>query len=164
MILLLAGCRRPVRLPSSEEEPDKKERMEKVNEFLVVKDEEVIRNFIQRMEWEMERTESGLWYRIMEKGDGPAVTSGKMVTYDYRISLLDGTVCYASEEDGPKNIRVGYSGEGAGLEEGIRMLREGGHALFIIPPHLAFGLVGDGNRIPARATLLYELWIKEVRE
>jgi len=137
--------------------------MEKVNEFLVVKDEEVIRNFIGRMGWEMERTESGLWYMIMERGDGPAVTPGKTVAYDYRISLLDGTLCYSSEEDGAKTIRTGYSGEGAGLEEGVLMLREGGYARFIMPPHLAFGLLGDGQRIPARATLVYEVWVRDVQ-
>lgn len=124
LMILLADCRRPVRLPPEEQEPDRNERMEKVNEFLVVKDEEVIRNFIGRMGWEMERTESGLWYMIMERGDGPAVTPGKTVAYDYRISLLDGTLCYSSEEDGAKTIRTGYSGEGAGLEEGVLMLRE----------------------------------------
>lgn len=162
MILLMAGCRRPVRLPVEEQPPERSGRMEKVNKFLVVKDEEVIKNFISRMGWEMARTETGLWYMIMEKGDGPAVEPGKTVVYDYRISLLDGTLCYSSEKDGTKTIRTGYSGEGAGLEEGILMLREGGHARFIMPPHLAFGLVGDGNRIPARVTLVYEVRVLDV--
>ncbi|MGC9472420.1 MAG: FKBP-type peptidyl-prolyl cis-trans isomerase [Bacteroidales bacterium] len=163
LMILLADCRRPVRLPAGGQEPDRKERMEKVNEFLVTKDQEVISNFIGRMGWKMERTETGLWYMIMEKGDGPAVAPEKTVVYDYRISLLDGTLCYSSEEDGTKTIRTGYSGEGAGLEEGILMLREGSHARFIMPPHLAFGMVGDGNRIPARATLVYEVWVLDVQ-
>jgi len=28
---------------------------------------------------------------------------------------------------------------------------------------LAFGLLGDGQRIPARATLVYEVWVRDVQ-
>ncbi len=162
LLFLLAGCRGPVRLQPGEGSDSSGKKMEKINEFLVVKDEEVIRNFIDRMGWKMERSGTGLWYMIMERGDGRPVTKDATVTFDYIVSLLDGTVCYSSSEDGQKTIRLGYSGLETGLEEGMLLLREGDHARFILPPHLAHGLIGDGERIPARSTLVYEVWIRKV--
>jgi FKBP-type peptidyl-prolyl cis-trans isomerase len=45
----------------------------------------------------------------------------------------------------------------SGLEEGILLLQEGDKARFIMPPHLAHGLIGDRDKIPARATIIYDL-------
>jgi FKBP-type peptidyl-prolyl cis-trans isomerase len=41
--------------------------------------------------------------------------------------------------------------------EGIKMLKPGGDAVFILPPFLAYGIVGDGKAIPPRSILVYEL-------
>ncbi len=37
------------------------------------------------------------------------------------------------------------------------MLREGDRAVFIMPPHLAAGLPGDGDKIPAHSVIVYEV-------
>jgi FKBP-type peptidyl-prolyl cis-trans isomerase len=51
----------------------------------------------------------------------------------------------------------------SGLEEVILFLKKGDRAKIIIPSHLAFGLVGDGNKIPAMATLVYDLELIELK-
>ena len=79
--------------------------------------------------------------------------------FDYKCSLLDGTLCYSSEVDGQKEIILGRSGLEAGLEEGLRLLKPGAEAIFILPPFLGHGLLGDQKNIPARATLVYEIKI-----
>jgi FKBP-type peptidyl-prolyl cis-trans isomerase len=43
------------------------------------------------------------------------------------------------------------------------MMRAGDKARFVIPPHLAYGLLGDENRIPARAIIVYQLELVEVK-
>ena len=45
----------------------------------------------------------------------------------------------------------------SGLEEGILLLHIGDKAKFIIPSHLAYGLLGDDNEIPTKATLIYDI-------
>jgi FKBP-type peptidyl-prolyl cis-trans isomerase FkpA len=45
----------------------------------------------------------------------------------------------------------------AGLEEGILLMHKGGKAKFILPSHLAFGLIGDQNKIPGKSTLIYDV-------
>ena len=37
------------------------------------------------------------------------------------------------------------------------LLKEGDAARFILPPYLAFGLLGDENKIPPRSTIVYNV-------
>jgi len=41
-------------------------------------------------------------------------------------------------------------------------MQEGSDFLFIVPPYLAFGLTGDGGKIPGRAILLHRIRIKDI--
>lgn len=52
----------------------------------------------------------------------------------------------------------------AGLEEGILMLRTGDKARFILPPHLAYGLFGDEEKILPRSTIVYEVKVIEISD
>ncbi len=141
-----------------------KENLESVNKFLVQKDKERIRSFIERRSWNMENSESGLWYMIYEEGNGKKIQYGDFVRVDYEIRLLDGTLLSSSESGKAKVIHVGRDEEVKGLHEGLQYLSKGDKARFIIPPHLAHGLIGDGERIPARSILYYEIEILEVSE
>ncbi len=42
--------------------------------------------------------------------------------------------------------------------------KEGAHALFVFPPNLAFGLLGDDDKVPPRATIVMNINISEVKE
>jgi FKBP-type peptidyl-prolyl cis-trans isomerase FkpA len=137
-------------------------RLEDVNKFLVQKDEERIRSFINRRDWNMQKTGSGLWYQIYQNETGSNVNEGDYVKLDYEIRLLDGTLCYTSDSTGAKIFRVGATEEVTGLHEGLKLLSQGDKARLIIPPHLAHGLMGDSERIPARAILVYDLTVQEV--
>ncbi len=136
--------------------------LEGVNKFLVQKDEERIQSFVRRRDWNMQKTGSGLWYKIGENKGGPNVKEGDYVKLDYEIRLLDGTLCYTSDSTGPKIFRVGATEEVTGLHEGLKLLSQGDQARLIIPPHLAHGLLGDSERIPARSILVYKLTVREV--
>ncbi len=138
--------------------------LEKVNRFLVTKDKERIQSFIDRRDWDMKKTGEGLWYMIYEKGEGEPVEDGKYVKFSYEIRLLDGSLCYSSDSLGPKFIKVGTQEEIRGLYEGLKLLREGDKARFIIPPHLAYGLLGDDKKIPKRSIIYYRLNLLEVSE
>jgi FKBP-type peptidyl-prolyl cis-trans isomerase len=141
-----------------------KENLENINKFLVEKDKERIKSFVERRKWDMKTTESGLWYMVYEQGDGRSIQYGDYVKINYEIRLLDGTLLYSSEESNTKNVHVGRDEEVKGLHEGLEYLNDGDKARFIIPPHLAHGLIGDGERIPARSILYYDIQILEVSE
>lgn len=138
----------------------REEKLVNINKYLVANDAEKIKGYIKRRHWDMQVSQSGLWYKIEEKGTGPKVVSGKKVTLKYTVELLEnGTVCYSSDKSGPKTFTVGSGGVESGLEEGILLMNEGGKSTFILPPHLAYGLLGDEKCIPARAIIIYNVEI-----
>ncbi len=144
-----------------EHKPDKeairKENLIRINKYLVGKDTDMIKGYLKRHDWVMQTTKTGLWYMIYERGNGDSVRSGKVVTIKYKTYLLDGTLCYSSDSLGPKKFRVGKGEVENGLDEGIKFLRVGDKARYILPPHLAHGLIGDENKIPPRAIIVYDL-------
>jgi FKBP-type peptidyl-prolyl cis-trans isomerase len=141
--------------------PGSKE-MEELNRYLVQKDRERIENYINRKNLDMTESPTGLWYFIKKEGQGSYITDNDKIVIEYKCSLLDGTICYSSENDGTKEIVLGRSDLEAGLNQGLRMLKTGGEAVFIIPPFLAYGFTGDGKKIPSRAVIVYNVNILQV--
>ena len=138
-------------------ERQKKEVLLRVNQQLVEEEAKAIEAFVERNGWQMQTTESGLWYMIYERGQGEKASSGKIATLAYTVSLMDSTVCYSSKHSGPKTFRLDQGGVETGLEEGILLMCVGDKARLIMPPHLAHGLTGDGDCIPQRAIILYDV-------
>ena len=60
----------------------------------------------------------------------------------YEVITIDGTVCYSSDQTGPKTIVIGKGGAEVGVTEGLRLLNKGDVASLILPPHLAHDLIG----------------------
>jgi FKBP-type peptidyl-prolyl cis-trans isomerase len=136
--------------------------MAELNRYLVQKDRERIKNYIERKNLQMKESPTGLWYQITEPGNGKNFNENDKITMEYDCSLLDGTKCYSSKELGPKEIVLGKSNIEQGLNEGLRLLKPGSHAIFIIPPFLAFGLVGDRKMIPSRSVIVYNVNILQL--
>ena len=164
LILMVCSCRRyHTQQPAQDTtvvERLKNEILLSVNQDLVEEDAAEIETFAERRNWQMKTTETGLRYMIYENGEGEKAVDGKVVTLEYTVSLLDSTVCYSSDQSGQKQFLLGkgrIDGIEAGLEEGVLLMREGDKARLILPPHLAHGLAGDGDCIPRRAIILYDV-------
>jgi FKBP-type peptidyl-prolyl cis-trans isomerase FkpA len=161
--LIADGCRHKESVVSEEQYREARKKMVEVNRILVKKDQQRIKGYIERQHIDMKETKTGLWYSIEKEGIGQPAETGKNVKISYKVSLLDGRECYNSEKNGIKEFQIGQGGVESGLEEGILLLREGSKAKFIMPPHLAHGLTGDGNCIPARAIILYEIEVLSIK-
>jgi FKBP-type peptidyl-prolyl cis-trans isomerase FkpA len=131
-----------------------------LNRYFVQKDRERIQNYIERKNLQMKESSTGLWYYISKEGTGKFFSDNDKISINYVCSLLDGTECYNSEKLGPKEFIIGKSDIEAGLNEGLHLLKPGGEAIFILPPYLAYGLVGDGKSIPSRSILVYNIKIR----
>lgn len=160
-LLIVAGCKNPAPEENTKK-PFTEDDLVRVNRYLVEKDHRAIRRFIERQGWKMQQTATGLWYEIIEHGHGPAGCTGCMAVLSYKVSLLDGTLCYSSGKDGLKEFIIGQGGVESGLEEAILLLHQGDSARLILPPYLAHGLTGDQNKIPGRASLVYELRVLRI--
>jgi FKBP-type peptidyl-prolyl cis-trans isomerase FkpA len=140
-----------------------KNEMADMNRYFVQKDRERIQNYIERKGLKMDESPTGLWYQIIKQGDGPEIKDGNKIMIEYECDLLDGTRCYSSKELGPKELVLGRSEMESGLNEGLRLLRPGAEAIFILPPFLAYGLPGDRKKIPSRAIIVYSVNILAVK-
>jgi len=158
VLILVLSCHPRRKEPESPKAPGKEE-MAELNRYLVQKDREIIRNYIERKGLKMTESPGGLWYYIEDEGSGDFLTDKDKISFSYDCSLLDGTKCYSSQTLGPKETVLGKSDLEPGLNEGLRLLKRGGRGIFILPPFLAYGFVGDGKKIPPRSIIVYELQV-----
>jgi FKBP-type peptidyl-prolyl cis-trans isomerase len=119
--------------------------------------------FVKRKGWPVKETGSGLRYSVYKEGKGPQVKSGDLVTVLFEITLLNGTVCYSSEESGEEQFMVDHDHVESGLHEAIKYLKVGDKAKIIIPSHLAFGLTGDSDQIPPLSPIVYDLEVLDTQ-
>jgi len=144
-------------------EKELKEPLIEANKKAIVTEDQQIKDFIARNRWDVKETGTGLRYRIYESGSGERAEIGKIAIISYKVSLLNGETVYSSDELGNKEFKIGRGGVESGLEEGILLLRVGDRAKFIIPSHLAFGLLGDQNKIFTKTTLVYDLKLLDLK-
>ena len=145
------------KVPARQNNGNTQEQLLQANRVLVKKDRQRIVGFVERQGWDMQESNTGLWYEILESGRGDSVKPGKIVSLNYRLELLDGTVVSTSQLDGQKIFEVGHGGVESGLEQAVLYCKQGTKARFVLPPYLGYGLPGNGDKIPARAILIYEI-------
>ncbi|WP_299439707.1 peptidylprolyl isomerase [uncultured Aquimarina sp.] len=111
-----------------------------------------------------DKTDSGLRYKIIQKGDGAQAEKGKTVSVHYKGSLTDGTVFDSSyKRNQPIDFPLGMGQVIPGWDEGIALLQTGDKARFVIPPSLGYGAHGAGGVIPPNATLVFDVELVEVK-
>ena len=111
-----------------------------------------------------EKTESGLRYKMIQKGSGKKAEAGKTVAVHYEGSLENGKVFDSSyPRKKPIEFRLGQGQVIEGWDEGIELLQVGDKARFVIPSHLGYGSRGAGGAIPPNATLIFDVELMEVK-
>lgn len=133
----------------------------RVNRNLTEQDKMRIEKYIQRKGWKMNETETGLYYEILETGQGDSIRTKELVSYKYVIYQLGGDTLYTDKKDGIRDFYVDQSNTEEGLNQAVQLMTRGTKARLILSPHLAFGLRGDDQAVPARAILVYELKLLE---
>ena len=136
---------------------DYKEPLIKANQVVVKEESDQIDDFIKRHKWDMKTTSTGLRYMIYKQGPGAKTEPGRTVKLSYTITYLTGDTVYNALKDGPIVFEVGKGQVITGLEEAILLLHVGDRAKFIIPSHLAYGLIGDQKKILHKASLVYDI-------
>ena len=108
-------------------------------------------------------TASGLQYKVIEKGEGPSPKVGDTVTVNYRGTLVDGTEFDSSYARG-EPATFPLTGVIPGWTEALQLMKKGSKWTLYIPPDLAYGERGAGNRIPPNSTLIFEVELISFQE
>lgn len=108
------------------------------------------------------RTEQGLEYHVLERGDGAGATPkmGDQVAVNYKGWLADGKLFDTSFGGSPAIFKLGQVIEG--WNQGMPLMKPGDRFLFRLPPTLGYGARGAGPAIPPNATLVFEVQLLKV--
>jgi FKBP-type peptidyl-prolyl cis-trans isomerase len=102
-------------------------------------------------------TASGLQYEVLKEGDGPKPGPTDLVLVNYDGKLLNGESFDSSaRQGGPAPLPVA-SGMIPGWGEGLQLMKQGAKYRFWMPPQLAFGERGAGDKIPPNAVTIFDV-------
>ncbi|HET6228197.1 MAG TPA: FKBP-type peptidyl-prolyl cis-trans isomerase, partial [Bacteroidia bacterium] len=166
-VLLLLACKENTKQTSKQVNIQSKEfqdRLIEANKMYVKQESDEIDQYVRHRGWNMITTGTGLRYMITYNGGGAPAKFEQIAKVNYKISLLNGQVCYTSDSLGPKEFVIGADNVESGLHEGIQYMHVGDKATLILPSHLAHGLIGDETKIPAKASVIYELELLSVKD
>ena len=105
--------------------------------------------------------QSGLIYRILEETQGPAPTMQNEVVVNQRILNFDGSVIADTYKSGFTD-RFSLKEAIPGLQEGLQLMALGSRFEFVIPPDLAWGKRGVGNKIGPNALMVFDVRLLEI--
>ena len=132
------------------------------------KDQNLIVNYALDEIIPLQRTNSGLFYRIQDTGEGPSLQWGDYLTAHYKGYLLDGNVFDSSyRKNKPMKFYIGNMIDG--WNEGLQLIKKGGRIQLFVPSKLGYKEQGvsdgkDGYIIPPNSPLVFEVEVLEVEE
>ncbi|EQC35289.1 hypothetical protein SDRG_07514 [Saprolegnia diclina VS20] len=100
-------------------------------------------------------TPSGITLRDLSIGRGKLPTPGQMLTVRYRGCI--GSKGGAIFGKGMLTMKFGEGAVIPGWEEGMATMRASGKRHLTIPPELAYGAAGKGDKIPPNSTLFFDV-------
>jgi FKBP-type peptidyl-prolyl cis-trans isomerase FkpA len=160
VVVILFSCgRKKEQIPLTETEIN--EKLSDMNRQLVVDESRQIEEFIKRHQFHMQMTGTGLRYEVYVKHGHQKTEKKEKVTIGYKLWNLDGNEIYSKDS---LVVNIGKNEIPRGLEEGILLMEEGDKARLVLPSHLAFGMSGDGNKIPPASTLYFEVELKKIND
>ncbi len=118
--------------------------------------ESEIKSYLAKDKIDAKRSNSGLYYHIVNEGTGPQATHNSNITISYIGYLINGTVFDKSE-----NLEINLSNAIEGWKEGISLFKEGGEGILIIPAYLAYGRTAYGS-IPGGSVLIFDFALSKV--
>lgn len=99
-------------------------------------------------------TESGMYYRVIEEGDGELPAANSTVNVNYSGKLINGL-----EFDSGESSEFNLSGVIDGFSEGLQLMATGSTYELLIPPNLAYGDQSPGY---PGAALMFEVELIEI--
>ena len=117
-----------------------------------------IEAYLKKHDKACERSSSGLYYNIIEQGEGRKIKYGDRVSFTYKGELLDGTVF----DKQTKPIEFDVDILIAAWKETMLMLNEGGKAFIVAPPHLGYG-THELEDIPPNSIIVYTMEVVAVK-
>jgi FKBP-type peptidyl-prolyl cis-trans isomerase len=116
-----------------------------------------------KLKWET--SSEGLSMATVKEGSGEAIVSGKKAVMQYTGWLTNGAKFDSSRDHGqPYSIRLGVGQVIKGWDQGVLGMHVGEVRKLIIPSALGWGERGDGDKIPANSTVVFEVELVDIAD
>lgn len=106
---------------------------------------------------------NGFWYYYISKDSTSTKLpeSGDEVFYSYDIKNINGEVLYTMDELGDRSYLVDKQELITGLQDGLKLMKEGEIVTFLFPSHKAYGYSGY-KKIGSNQPLIYSVTVNKI--
>ncbi len=106
---------------------------------------------------------NGFWYFYEKKDTIKTIypVKGDEVIFSYEIKDLRDSIIYTKEELGDKQYLVDREELISGLQDGIKLMKEGETITFLFPSYKAYGYSGF-EKINSNQPLIYSVHLKKI--
>jgi len=165
LLLLLIGCKQAPQLPANKLPPDDENaKLITLDKAIVSTEESQMLQYIHQHKLNMQKDSLGFWITILQKGKGAFPKNNNIITYQYSISLLDGTHCYSNyNTTKTSSLQIGHAKTIRGIELGLMKLQQGSQALILLPSVLGYSVSGDRHSIPPYSPLVVYLKLINIK-
>jgi len=137
--------------------------VENVAEQEQLNDEAEIQNYITQAKLvNMLKTADGMYYSIKPSGVTKKAVTSDLVTLNYKLYLLDGTLIDSTNAPAKQFKSIVYGVSQSIFTPIIQLMKEGDKGTFLLPSSLGFGSISIGN-VPANAALRAEVEVVSIR-
>lgn len=166
-VMCLCSCK-----PSTEVKPTRQASVEMTSEGLgelyqyyhadptsiEEREENILIGYLADHSYQAQRTTSGVYIVMKEKGEGASIKWGDPIKTHYKGTFLDGEEFDSSYKRGkPLAFRVGQMIPG--WNEALMTRKKGDKFLLLIPSHMGYGKRGFQGAVPPDSNLLFEIEI-----
>jgi len=166
VIFLNVGCSNPQPRPAIniKAKPDNISDINQ-NKILYKLQDKAFREYIkENPDKHFKSSQKGFWYAILKDNkkaeNYPKI--GDNILFNYEISDIENNIIYSKKEIGEQKYKVDKQEIISGLQQGIKLMKEGEVAMFLIPSFKAFGVLGDRNKIKTNQPLIYTVYLKKI--
>jgi FKBP-type peptidyl-prolyl cis-trans isomerase FkpA len=122
------------------------------------KNEQEIKDYIAKNNLTAQRSDSGLYYVIINPGTGANPTATSNVTVAYKGYFTNGTVF---DQSGDAGISFNLSQVIKGWTEGIQYFKTGGYGILLVPSQLGYGSKNYSS-IPGGSVLIFDVKLNSI--
>jgi FKBP-type peptidyl-prolyl cis-trans isomerase FkpA len=120
-----------------------------------------IKNYLSKSKQkDFEKSESGLYFKIIKEGNGEFIKLTDEVTFNYVGKLLNGKIFDGEHKKNPITFQMKDLIQG--WKEGMLYLKPGGKMKMIVPPYLGYGDYELDN-IPPHSILFFDIEVIDVK-
>lgn len=170
LILFMVGlmsCKSPEgRLPISRQSGSFIDESVKRNKLLHQKEANQFKALMdQHPEHHYIASTNGFWYYYNTKVESdtlPTPQFGDIVSFNYNIKSINGTLIYSKEDIKTQNYAMDQQELFTGMRQGLKLMKAGETVTFLFPSDQAFGYYGDTKKIGTNVPIICETTINSI--